>query len=156
MIRKTLSFRVIALSSIWIISALVFTAVMLIANHREHTAQHYDAHVHMHMEELTGASHYTADGRYALAFYPSDPRYRELDSGWYWEVKQAKKTLKRSNSLGESSLDIRDIVPSTELTVHEIKGPRKETLRVHVIQKQLDPEHEPLWPRQDKIHPASG
>ena len=117
---------------------------MLMANHREHTAQHYDAHVLMHMEELTGASQFTPEGRYVLGFYPSDPRYRELDSGWYWEVKQSGKTLKRSNSLGESSLDIRDIVPTTSLTVHEIKGPRKETLRVHVIQAALEPDQEPL------------
>ncbi len=54
--RNTLAFRIIALSSIWIIIALVFTAAMLVANHRDHTAQHYDAHVRMHLEELIGAS----------------------------------------------------------------------------------------------------
>ena len=33
---------------------------MLIKNHHEHTAQHYDAHVQMHLEELTGASQFSS------------------------------------------------------------------------------------------------
>ena len=72
---------------------------MLVSNHREHIAHHYDEHVAMHLEELTGASHFTDSGRFELAFNPSDPRYYDLYSGWYWEVKQGAKTLKRSESL---------------------------------------------------------
>ena len=142
--RNTLAFRLISLSSIWIIIALVFTATMLVSNHREHTAHHYDAHVRMHMEELTGAAQFTREGRFVLAFYPSDPRYRDPGSGWYWEVKQDGKTLKRSPSLGESSLDIRNIVPTGQMEVHQIKGPNQETLRVHVVQIQVDPNLDPL------------
>jgi signal transduction histidine kinase len=144
LMRNTLAFRIIALSSIWIIIALVFTAMMLVANHREHTAQHYDAHVKMHMEELTGASYFTQDGRFRLAFNPSDPRYRELYSGWYWEVKQAGKTLKRSPSLGEANLDLKDIEPTSSMTVHEIAGPQRKTLRVHLVELSVNPEYEPL------------
>ncbi len=143
-IRNTLAFRIIALSSIWVVIALVFTANMLVRNHREHTAHHYDAHVLMHMEELTGASQFTPEGRYTLAFFPSDPRYRDLNSGWYWEVKQSGKTLKRSPSLGENSLNLRNTQPTSELTVHEIKGPTGETLRAHVIEIKVDPNQEPL------------
>jgi signal transduction histidine kinase len=143
-VRNTLAFRVIALSSIWIITALVFTASMLVHNHREHTAQHYDAHVRMHLEELTGASQFTSDGRFILAFNPSDPRYRELYSGWYWEVKQAGKTLKRSPSLGEFNLDLTKEPPTTSLQVHEVKGPQQQVLRVHVIEVNVDQAQEPL------------
>lgn len=141
---NTLAFRIIALSGIWILIALVVTAVMLVSNHREHTAQHYDAHVAMHLEELMGASHFTKDGTFILAFDPSDPRYRDLHSGWYWEVQQAGKTLKRSISLGEESLSLRDTVPTTDIVVHEFKGPHKEKLRVHVVEIALDPNQAPL------------
>ncbi len=133
-VRNTLAFRIIALSGIWIVIALVFTATMLVRNHREHTAQHYDAHVLMHLEELTGASHFTEDGRFRLAFNPSDPRYQDLYSGWYWEVKQAGKTLKRSPSLRENSLDLKAVEPTSSLAVHEIAGPQNEILRAHVIE----------------------
>jgi len=143
-VRRRLAFRIIGLSSIWIIITLVFTAVMLVNNHREHTAQHYDAHVQMHMEELIGAAEFTAGGRFRLAFLPSDPRFRDLFSGWYWEVKQAGKTLKRSPSLGEYELDLGKIEPTANLVIYEIRGPQKEKLRTHVIEISPDPGQVPL------------
>lgn len=143
-IRNTLAFRIISLSGIWIVITLLFTATMLVINHRDLTARHYDAHVRMHLEELTAASQFTKEGRFRLSFDPSDPRYRDLNSGWFWEVKQSGKTLKRSPSLGESSLDLKDVEPSSSLAVHEITGPKGEVLRVHVVEMRVDPEREPL------------
>ena len=142
--RNTLAFRIIALSGIWIIISLAVTAAMLVSNHREHTAHHYDAHVAMHLEELTGASHFTDSGRFELAFKPSDPRYNDLYSGWYWEVKQGRKTLKRSESLGENVLNLKNTVPSPEVVIHEIEGPQEEFLRVHIVEIRIDPDRDPL------------
>jgi len=141
-VRNTLAFRIISLSGAWIITALVVTALMLMLNHREHTAQHYDAHVSMHLEELMGASEFTAEDGYTLVFRPSDPRYRILDSGWYWEVKQGPKTLKRSLSLGEGSLNMGKVKPTLNVVIHEITGPQDEILRMHVVAIDLDPEGE--------------
>ena len=141
---NTLALRIIALSGIWIFLVLVITAVMLVVNHRDHTAQHYDAHVAMHFEELTSASYFTKNGRFRLAFDPSDPRYSELSSGWYWEVQQAGNTLARSLSLGEDNLNLKDILPTKDLMVHEVRGPRNEPLRVHVVEMAIDPNQEPL------------
>jgi len=141
---KTLAFRITAFSSIWIIIALVFTATVLVINHIDHTAHHYDQHVNMHMEELTGASGFTPDGKYNLAFYPSDPRYQDLYSGWYWEVKQSGKTLARSPSLGDYNLMLGDVKPTSVLTVHEIKGPQQQPLRAHVVEMKVDPDQAPL------------
>ena len=144
MVRNTLAFRIIALSSVWITIALVITAMMLVSNHREHTAEHYDAHVLMHLEELTGAAQFAPNGRFELAFNPSDPRYQNLNSGWYWEVKQGSKTLKRSPSLGESTLDLGDTAPTPDVLIHEIPGPGEEMLRAHVVEIRMDPNLEPL------------
>lgn len=141
---KTLAVRITAFSSIWVVLALAFTAFVLLSNHREHTAHHYDQHVHMHMEELMGASEFTPDGNFKLAFYPSDPRYHDLYSGWYWEVQQSGKTLARSPSLGEHSLILKGVKPAAELTVHELEGPQKQLLRAHVIEMKVDPNQAPL------------
>ena len=143
-VRNTLAFRIITLSGIWIVITLVFTGLMLVSNHRDHTAEHYDAHVSMHLEELTGASHFTEKEGFTLAFRPSDPRYRIPDSGWYWEVKQGPKTLKRSLSLGEHSLILGEVEPTSNVVIHEIPGPQNEILRVHVITIKLDPEGETM------------
>jgi len=141
---KTLAVRITAFSGIWIVLSLVFTAYVLLSNHRDHTAHHYDAHVQMHMEELTGAAGFTPDGKFELAFYPSDPRYHDLHSGWYWEVQQLGKTLARSPSLGDYSLILKDLKPSTETTIHEIDGPQWQPLRAHVLEMQVDPKQAPL------------
>ena len=141
---KTLAFRITAFSSIWIVLALVFTATILVINHLDHTEHHYDQHVHMHMEELTGAARFSPDGDFRLAFYPSDPRYQDLYSGWYWEVKQSGKTLARSPSLGDYSLMLGDVKPTSELTVHDIKGPQQQPLRAHVQEMKVDPNQAPV------------
>jgi signal transduction histidine kinase len=143
-LRRTLAFRIIVLSSIWIIIALVITALMLVSFHRDHMAQHYDAHVAMHLEELTGASQLSPDGSFRLAFYPSDPRYQDLNSGWYWEVKQAGKMLKRSPSLGENTLKLGIIEPTENVVIYEITGPGGEMLRAHTMLIEQTPGLEPL------------
>ena len=143
-VRKTLAFRIIALSGIWVIIALIFTGFMLIKDYRDHTAEHLDAHVQLHLEELVGASQFKDSGQFTLIFQPSDPRYRELYSGWYWEVKQAEKTLKHSPSLGGKSLDLGDWQPTGEVAIKEIPGLNEEILRTHVVQLKVDPNRDSL------------
>ena len=143
-VRKTLAFRIIAFSGIWVIVALIFAGLMLIKDYRDHTAEHLDAHVQLHLEELVGASQFKDSGQFTLIFQPSDPRYRELYSGWYWEVKQAEKTLKHSPSLGGKSLDLGDWQPTGEVAIKEITGLNEEILRTHVVQLKVDPNRDSL------------
>ncbi len=141
---NSLSFRITVLSGAWILITLVITASMLVYFYLDHSAQHYDEHVTMHLEELVEASHFTPQGEFALKFSPSDPRYHHLHSGWYWEVLQNDKSLMRSESLGNSGLDIGTVEPSLTPFVYELEGPIEEQLRVHVMQLELESEAEPL------------
>lgn len=141
---KSLSRRIIALSGAWVIMALIITALLLVGSYRDHVTRHYDEHVSMHLEELLGASNMLPDGTFDLAYAPSDPRYQDLHSGWYWEVKQSGKSLKRSPSLGEDSLDIGNTEPTKSVVVRELLGPKKQKLRVQILEVELDPRHEPL------------
>ena len=141
---KSLAFRIISLSSIWIVFALVITAMLLVYFYRDHMDQHFDNHVNLHLEELIEASRYLPDGTFDLAFSPSDPRYHDLHSGWYWEVKQGSSTMNRSPSLGKNSLDTGDIQAGAQVQIHEISGPVNEQLRVHIIELRPDPQREPL------------
>jgi len=142
--RNSLAFRIIALSGIWVVIALVVTALLLENFYRDHVARHYDEHVVMHFEELVQASKIQPDGTVVLSSNPSDPRYHDLHSGWYWEIRKEEVTLARSPSLGSASLDIGTIEPTPILTVSEVPGPTKEMLRVHVKKISLDPELDPL------------
>ena len=119
--RNSLAFRIIALSGVWIIMALVITALLLRYFYNDHAAQYYDKHVSLHLEELLGASSFDPDGTFRLAFDPSDPRYHIVHSGWYWEVRQAGKTLQSSPSLGGGALNIGDARSSENLEIREAK-----------------------------------
>jgi len=141
---RSLAFRIISLSGIWIILALVITATLLVYFYRGHMDQHFDNHVSLHLEELVEASRFLPDGRFELAFQPSDPRYHELHSGWYWEVRKGPAILKRSPSLGDDSLDIGDAVPDSGLVILEITGPARNHLRVHVQKYEVNPQYEPV------------
>ena len=141
---RSLSTRIILLSGNWIIAALVASALLLTYFYRDHVEEHYDAHVDMHLEELIGASAIDANGTFSLAFLPSDPRYDESHSGWYWEVRQAGKTLAKSPSLGDKGLDIGTIQPSDQTAVYEIPGPIHHELRVHVLKIRQVSNYEPL------------
>lgn len=141
---RSLAFRIIASSGAWLVTALAITALLLVDSYQDHAAQYLDSHVTIHLEEMLDASQLSATGEYTLAFEPSDPRYLELRSGWYWEVRQSDKTLTHSKSLGDSRLEIGDIQPSSEVQVHELNGPFNKKLRMHVVAIEYTPEFEPI------------
>ena len=141
---RSLSTRIITFSGIWVIAVLVVTSLLLIYFYRDHVALHYDAHVNMHLEELTSASGFRSDGTFSLAFLPSDPRYDELRSGWYWDVRQSGISLKQSPSLDGHRLDIGTIQPTKNKVVYEMLGPFQKPLRVHILELQPNPAQEPL------------
>ncbi len=124
--------------------SLVIVALLLAYFYLDHAAQHYDEHVSMHMEELVEASEISSDGTLKLKAQPSDPRYHDLNSGWYWAVMQSGVTLLKSPSLGEYSLDVEGIRPTDGVVVHEIIAPNQEKIRIHVIEMNMAPGHEPL------------
>ena len=140
----SLSTRIIVLSGNWVIAALVVTALLLVYFYRDHVTEHYDEHVNMHLEELIGAGRFDSAGKFTLAFLPSDPRYDELLSGWYWEVRQSGVTLMRSPSLGSHALDIGTIEPAKHKTVYDTFGPGGQEIRLHIIKIETDATNEPL------------
>ena len=142
--RNSLASRIIGLSVVWIIMALVITALLLRYFYNDHAAQYYDRHVSIHLEELLGASSFSPDGTFRLAFDPSDPRYHIVHSGWYWEVRQAGKTLQSSPSLDGDTLDMGDARSSENLEIREVVGPLNDKLRVHVIAMKQADGHAPL------------
>lgn len=132
-ISRSLSFRIIATSGAWVVFALAVTAILLIYTYRNHTVRHYDAHIVLHLEELVQAGHLSEEGAFALSFEPSDPRYDVLHSGWYWEVQQDGRSLKRAPSMGDFSFKLPAMTQYPEKSILVIKGPLNERLRSHVV-----------------------
>lgn len=127
---KSLQFRIVLLSGIWIILVLAGISLVLLHTYQEHIERHYDAHVQMHMEEMVSAASLDADGNLHLAYAPSDPRFQVPYSGWYWEIIHDGEVLARSPSLLDHSIDLGHINTAEHSGAHVVNGPDGKPLRV--------------------------
>jgi signal transduction histidine kinase len=132
--RKSLSWRIITLSAIWITLALLVTALLLFYSYSVHIKKHYDAHVNMHLEEMVAAASLDESGGLVLLAEPSDPRFDTLHSGWYYEIRHDGEVLARSRSLGDQALDHGGLGTGDGLRVAEIEGLKNEKLRVQTLE----------------------
>ena len=131
---RSLKNRIILLSGTWIIMALVGTGAVLLNFYSNHIASHYDAHVRMHMEEMVAAARLSEDGELMLAYPPSDPRYQDPHSGWYWEVRHRGKLLASSPSLEGDQIALSGITSPEHAGTQVLAGPAGNQLRVQTMQ----------------------
>lgn len=130
---RPLTLRIIVLSIFWITLTLAVTAVMLTWLYRVHIEQHYDAHVFTHLEELVAAVGPDANGESRLYSEPSDPRFHQLGSGWYWQIMQLNAVLAKSASLGDRLLNVSNVNFEEDHDVRQVVGPNGQNLRAHVV-----------------------
>jgi signal transduction histidine kinase len=133
-VRKSLTARIVGLSIIWIIMALVITTLILGRLYRDHIEEHFDAHVFTHVEELVAAVETGPDGKLQMGGQPTDPRFYHLNSGWYWEVRKAGQVLGKSSSLGEKTLNLQELKMGESRDVQIIYGPEGEKLRAQIME----------------------
>jgi signal transduction histidine kinase len=131
--RRSLTARIILLSIFWIAIALLATALLFGRLYRDHIEEHYDAHVFTHVEELVAAIETSPEGDRKLHSQPTDPRFHQLNSGWYWEVLEAGEPLEKSPSLGENQLDLTSLSMAENHDVQTVYGPNQQKLRAQVI-----------------------
>jgi len=129
---RSLTKRIITLSVIWIVVALVATAMLLGRFYRIHIEEHYDAHVFTHVEELIASVEAGPGGKLQLSREPTDPRFHRPDSGWYWEVLSANTSLRKSTSLGDQNLDLSLLSLEESHGVQTVYGPGQQKLRAQV------------------------
>ena len=132
--RKSITTRIIVMSIIWIVLALLVTALILGRLYRDHIEEHFDAHVFTHVEELVAAVEAGPDGDLILSGRPTDPRFFSRNSGWYWELRRVDTPIGKSVSLGESSLNLKTLKMGESREVQSIYGPLGEKLRAQVMQ----------------------
>jgi signal transduction histidine kinase len=130
---RSLTFRIITLSAVWIFIALFATGGLLLHYYQGHVEDHYDAHVFMHLEEMAAATRLGSEGQLSMAYRPSDPRFLRRFSGWYWEVRQGRVVLASSPSLAGEALGFAGDDPPKGARVREISGPDGKPLRAQAL-----------------------
>ena len=111
---RSLTFRVVALSTIWAIVTLVIIFTLINTLYRQTSERGFESLLSAHLFNLIGSVGITESG--ALTGSPDlgDLRFSQPESGWYWSVEPASQGV--SGTLRSSSL----IRPLPSPTVAEV------------------------------------
>lgn len=144
MIRNSLTFRLVVTSVVWVTLTLAVVAILLSLMFQRHVEEHFDAFLFDHLEENVAAGRIDDKGQFFMNWVPADRRFNQPLSGWYWQVNKGRSVIATSSSLANKFLTFKlsDIDNVTE--IQKIIGPRKERLRIAVLNVLLD-ESEQLY-----------
>jgi signal transduction histidine kinase len=137
MIRNTLTFRLVVTSIAWVTLTLAVVAVLLTILFQRHIEEYFDAFMFDHMEENIAAARINEQGQLYLTWIPTDPRFMNPHSGWYWQIYEEDKLIAGSESLLNDSVDF--ILPDAEnyTQIQKVVGPGGETLRALVLDVKI-------------------
>jgi signal transduction histidine kinase len=137
MIRNTLTFRLVVTSIAWVTLTLAIVAVLLTILFQRHIEEYFDAFMFDHMEENIAAARINEQGQLYLTWIPTDPRFMNPHSGWYWQIYEEDKLIAGSESLLNDTVDF--ILPGSEnyTQIQKVSGPGGETLRALVLDVKL-------------------
>jgi signal transduction histidine kinase len=99
---RSLTFRVIAFSTIWAVVALVVIFTLITTLYRQASERGFDSLLSAHLFNLIGSVGVSEQGVLTGAPDLGDLRFSEPQSGWYWSVEPASKEL--TGNLRSSSM----------------------------------------------------
>ncbi len=129
---KSLSARLAITSGAWTVITLVLTGVILTLLFRAHIERRFDELLQDHLQENIAASEIDANGQLTLSWIPSDPRFTQLRSGWYWAVWRGNEQIAQSRSLWRHQLLVDTPAAGTGTGIQATAGPEGELLRAAV------------------------
>ena len=127
MLRNTLTFRLVLISTAWVAGSLLVAGLLLLWLFREHIERRFEEELVEHLEELLAASEISSQSRLQLSWTPSEPSFNRPYSGWYWQIAHGKAIVAQSDSLWHSRLP--NILLEQGGRVQQFKGPSDEPLR---------------------------
>ncbi|MBP0438911.1 sensor histidine kinase [Tianweitania sediminis] len=90
---RSLTIRVLALSTLWAVLSLVAIATVISALYRQSSERSFDSLLSAHLFNLIGAASVSPDGRLQGSPDLGDVRYVIPRSGWYWSVEPLSENL---------------------------------------------------------------
>jgi signal transduction histidine kinase len=125
---NSIRFRLWSAATISILVALAIAGVGLRYLFELNVERRIVSELTVDLNELIGATSFTADGRLSVEPDLTDPRFINPLSGQYWQVEDlASHSLVRSRSLWDATLALPGLDGSGELRkIEELKGPGGE------------------------------
>lgn len=144
---NTLTFRVVAFSTLWAVVTLVVIATVISTLYRQASERSFESLLSAHLFNLISSVGMTADGRLEGAPNLGDLRFTVPRSGWYWAVEPVSEGA----SGAISSLSLAEPIPSAPTSEvpfdlefqrsYQAAGLAGETVRVLESEIVLDQEN---------------
>lgn len=126
---RSLAFRLVLISTLWIAAALAAGAFLLTGLFRDYVARNFDQRLETLLDGLVALSEVEGGGQLTLTRSAGEPRFDVPYSGWYWQIADAKEVVLRSRSLWD-----RDLKPlraeGGAVLRYDAEGPTDQELRV--------------------------
>lgn len=128
--RKPLWVRLVTISAIWIVLALLVGGYSLSIVFRDTLERNFDDRLNGLLENLIGIS--VDDSSTGLNFSRNmvDQRFEQPYSGWYWQISPEGYNPLRSRSLWDVNLDVDFSESLSASRYRETTGPEGQILRV--------------------------
>jgi signal transduction histidine kinase len=101
---KSLAYRLVIGAALWIGLAVLVGGILLSAVFRGYAERAFDARLTVLLDALVATSSLDETGKIRILRAPSDPRFEQPYSGWYWQVSDQHGPLLRSRSLWDQVL----------------------------------------------------
>jgi signal transduction histidine kinase len=109
---RSLTFRVIAFSTLWAVVTLIIIATIISALYRQASERGFESLLSAHLFNLIGSIGVSDTGELIGSPDLGDLRFSEPDSGWYWSVEPVSGGVKGSQRSISMTGDIPSPPPS--------------------------------------------
>ncbi len=125
---RSLAFRLVLLSTLWIFGALLAGSVLLTGLFRDYVERNFDSRLEVLLDSLVTLSEIEY-GQLVLSRAAGEPRFDVPYSGWYWQIADRDGVQQRSRSLWDRTLTPKRSDGTTVLR-YDATGPQNQYLRV--------------------------
>jgi signal transduction histidine kinase len=128
--RRPLWVRLVTISAIWTILALVIGGYFLSVIFSDTLEQNFDDRLNDMLENLIGISLDDETAELNFSRTMVDPRFEQPYSGWYWQISPEGFNQLRSRSLWDVNLNVDFNIPATSTRLRAVEGPEEQLLRL--------------------------
>ncbi|MCK6454019.1 MAG: sensor histidine kinase [Alphaproteobacteria bacterium] len=131
---RSLAFRLVLLSSLWIFAALLAGSFVITGLFRDYVRRNFDQRLETLLDGMVALSE-IEQGQLVLSRAPGEPRFDVPYSGWYWQIADRNDVVQRSRSLWDRRMEPRRVGAAgggegAEILRYDDIGPQNQKLRV--------------------------
>jgi signal transduction histidine kinase len=129
--RNSLAFRLVASAAVWCAIWLSAGGYALSTLFGGTVERNFDVRLGVLLEGLVAGSELAEDGALQLRPQLGEPRFEQPLSGWYWQISDGERVLRRSPSLWDGVLPTA-LAPERSTATGDVVGPEGQPLRLLV------------------------